>query len=66
MVLDKYTRLEIVSVSFASRIDNLCKMLIKKGILTDDDLKQLNLSVEKELKELFGGINHGEIDDNDA
>ena len=53
MELDKYNTLGIVSVSLVSRIDNLCKLLIKKGVLTEDDLKQLNSDVEKEIKKLY-------------
>ncbi len=53
MELDKYNALGIVSVGIASRIDNLCKLLIKKGVITVDDLNQLNSDVEKELAKIY-------------
>ena len=56
---DKYKALSFISVGIATRLDNLCKLLVKKGALTEDDIKQLNSYTEKEMTTLFGGIHHG-------
>lgn len=56
---DKYKALSFISVGLATRVDNLCKLLVKKGVLTEDDIKQINSDTEKEMTTLFEGIHHG-------
>lgn len=50
---DTFNSVSMVIVGLATRLDNLCKLLINKGVISEDDIKQMNSDTAKEVKELY-------------